>query len=171
MSPSAMNTSASRPSSVVVTFSASQISTSRFKICLSERRPNRRIAERLFQSIRSVSTGGRGLRTCNGSMILLDVLHANAKRVVEEYNSISLRNACCAASVMLMEELTGVGERRSLKDSCVLICLVKDDYFMPPWRQCHFLLGEGLDPGSDRIYATRNVSKAQSRYHTAHLKR
>ena len=99
-------------------------------------------------------------------MILLDVLHANAKRVVEEYNSISLRNACCAASVMLMEELTG-----EAKGSYVLICLIKDDYFMPPWRQSHFLLGEGLDPGSDRIYATRNVSEAQSRYHTAHLKR
>lgn len=34
------------------------------------------------------------VRTCSGSMILLEVLQANAKRVVEEYNSISLRRAC-----------------------------------------------------------------------------
>jgi hypothetical protein len=36
-----------------------------------------------------------------GSIILLDMLHANANRVVLEYISIVLLNACCAPAVIL----------------------------------------------------------------------
>lgn len=40
-------------------------------------------------------------RDCSGSMILLEVLQAKAKRVVVLYISIVRRRACCAPDVML----------------------------------------------------------------------
>lgn len=71
-----------------ITFSASTTSRSLFKISWSVSREKRTIAQRLWI----------------GSMILDDILQANAKRVVLEYISIVLRNACCAPEVMLCTE-------------------------------------------------------------------
>ena len=41
-------------------------------------------------------------RTWIGSMILVELLHASAKRVVLEYSSMVRRSACCAPAVMLV---------------------------------------------------------------------
>lgn len=67
------------------TFSNSHISNSRCSTCLSVSFAYLRIAHRL----------------CIGSMILFDMLHASANRVVFEKISIVRRRACCAPGVML----------------------------------------------------------------------
>ncbi len=70
MSPCAENSNAPIPSSSqFVTPSACMISRRRARTCSSPNRVYRKIAHRL----------------CNGSIILLDVLHANANRVVPDH--------------------------------------------------------------------------------------
>mmetsp|Transcript_24169 Transcript_24169/g.82492 ORF Transcript_24169/g.82492 Transcript_24169/m.82492 type:complete len:220 (+) Transcript_24169:632-1291(+) len=84
MSPSAVNTRASRPSGTWATRSASTTRTSRSSTSASVSRLKRTMAHRLWM----------------GSMIFSLWLHARAKRVVELNISIVRRMACCAAPVM-----------------------------------------------------------------------
>mmetsp|Transcript_29198 Transcript_29198/g.87305 ORF Transcript_29198/g.87305 Transcript_29198/m.87305 type:complete len:285 (+) Transcript_29198:295-1149(+) len=84
MSPSAVKIKASKPPSVAVTPSAAHTVCSRCSRCASVKRVNRRMAQRDWI----------------GSEIFEDVLHASAKRVVDEKSSMVRRMACCAPCVM-----------------------------------------------------------------------
>ena len=80
-------------------------------------------------------------------MILLDMLHARAKRVVFAYISMVRRRACCAPAVMLRE----VKRRLQARLTDAPVGLVKNDNLMTAWWQRNLLLRESLDFVPDDI--------------------
>ena len=74
------------------------------------------------------------------------MLHANANRVVLEYISIVLLNACCAPAVILPSVKSFVKDSR--------ISLIKDNDLVPSCWEGHFSLRKRLDLVPHYIYTT-----------------